>query len=241
VPRAILASLLGAGVVGALLITGIVLNAPDLDAARSAPHPLPEILVATLGQRGWTLVLTVGGVSIFACALASMAGASRLLFAMGRDHMLPGARLLAAIDPGRGSPRNAILFIWLLSSLVVLALPTLDVITQISAVAGYVGYAGIVAAALWAPAVAASGGSRLAWLRRWIAAAALVWTLAVVAALTIPPVEIPGVATLHLPAISSAVGLAVGSAVYLGCIRGRILAGIAGPPTSLGARELQPR
>lgn len=234
VPRAILASLLSAGVAGGLLIVGVVLNAPDLDAARAAPHPLPLILSATLGERGSRIVLAVGGVAIFACALASMAGASRLLFAMGRDRMLPAAGLLAAVDPVRRSPRNAILFIWLLSSAVVLALPTLDVITQISAVAGYVGYAGIVAAALWAPAGRGTGSSPLEPLRPWIAAAALVWTVGVVLALTVPPLPIPGIATLHLPAISSAIGLAVGLAVYLGCIRGRILAGTAGPPAGPG-------
>jgi len=230
VPRAILTSLLGAGVAGGLLIAGVVLNSQDLEAARSDPHPLPRILTATLGERGWKIVLAVGGVSIFACALASMAGASRLLFAMGRDRMLPGARLLAAVDPGRRSPRNAILFIWLLSSLVVLVLPTLDVITQISAVAGYVGYAGIVAAALIAPPAPSPGGSAQATLRPWIAGAALVWSLGVVVALTVPPLPIAGVATHHLPALSSAAGLGLGVAVYLGCIRRRILAGAAGPP-----------
>lgn len=230
VPRAILASLLGAGLAGALLLAGLVLNAPDLEAVRADPHPLSAILQAALGRTGWTIVLAVGGISIFACALASMAGASRLLFAMGRDRMLPAAPLLAAVDPARRSPRNAILFIWFLSSLIVLVLPTLEVITQISAVAGYVGYAGIVAAALTAPADHGPGRSRPAAGRQWIAIAALCWTLAVVAALTVSPQQIPGVRTLHLPALSSAVGLGVGVVVYLVCIRGRILAGTAGPP-----------
>jgi amino acid transporter len=155
---------------------------------------------------------------------------------MGRDRMLPAAGLLAAVDPARRSPRNAIIFIWLLSSAVVLALPSLDVITQISAVAGYVGYAGIVAAALWAPAERRAG-SPTGLLSHWIAAAALVWTLGVVAALTVPPLSIPGVATQHLPAISSAIGLAVGAAVYFGCIRARILARTAGPPAGPAAQS----
>jgi len=149
---------------------------------------------------------------------------------MARDRMLPGSQLLAAVDPGRGSPRNAILFIWLLASAVVLALPTLDVVTQISAVAGYVGYAGIVTAALRAPAPPDAAGFSLGSLRPVIGGLALAWTLAVVAALTVVPLPVPGVATRHLPAISSAAGLTVGLAVYFGCIRGRILAGTAGPP-----------
>jgi len=230
VPRAMLTSLLAAGAAGALLITGLVLNASDLDAARADPRPLGRIVESAVGGVGWAALLAVGGVAIFACALASMAAASRLLFAMGRDRMLPGARFLAAVDPGSRIPRNAILFIWLLSSAVVLGLPTLDVITQISAVAGYVGYAGIVAATLWAPAPRSGAGFRLGRLRPLIAVLALAWTIGVAAALTIAPLPIEGIATRHLPALSSATGLAVGLAVYVCCIRRRILAGTAGPP-----------
>jgi amino acid transporter len=70
---------------------------------------------------------------------------------MARDRMLPGSRWLAFVAEGHRTPRNAILFIWAASSAVVLGLPTLDIITQISAVAGYLGYAGIVIAALRQP------------------------------------------------------------------------------------------
>ncbi|MBM4010744.1 MAG: amino acid permease [Planctomycetes bacterium] len=230
VPRAMLTSLGAAGLLGGLLIAGVVLIAPDLDAARADSRPLATIVEAAVGRSGWSAMLSVGGVSIFACALASMAAASRLLYAMARDRMLPGSTLLAAVEPGTHSPRNAILFIWLLSSAVVLALPTLDVITQISAVAGYVGYAGIVAAALWAPAAPVADGFTLGRLRVPVAGLALTWTLLVVAALTVPPLPLEGIATRHLPAISSATGLALGAAIYLICIRPRILAGTAGPP-----------
>jgi len=238
VPRAMLTSLGAAGLLGGLLLAGLVLIAPDLEAARADPRPLATIVESAVGRSGWSVLLAVGGISIFACALASMAAASRLLYAMARDRMLPGSTLLAAIEPGRHSPRNAILFIWLLSSAVVLALPTLDVITQISAVAGYVGYAGIVAAALRAPAAPAAAGLSLGRLRTPVAALALVWTLLVVAALTVPPLPLEGIATRHLPAISSATGVAVGVVVYLTCIRPRIFAGSAGPP---GSRRIAER
>lgn len=230
VPRAMLISLGAAGLLGGLLIASIVLIAPDLEAARADPRPLATIVGSAVGSSGWSALLAVGGVSIFACALASMAAASRLLYAMARDRMLPGCTLLAAVEPRRHSPRNAILFIWLISSAVVLALPTLDVITQISAVAGYVGYAGIVAAALRAPAAPTADGFTLGRLRVPVASLALVWTLLVVAALTVPPQPLEGIATRHLPAISSATGMAVGAVVYVCCIRTRIRSGSAGPP-----------
>ena len=63
--------------------------------------------------------------ALFACGLASMAATSRLLFAMARDRMLPGSHWLAFVAEGHRAPRHAILFIWAVSSAVVLALPTL--------------------------------------------------------------------------------------------------------------------
>lgn len=231
VPRAMLTSLLAAGVAGGLLIVGLVLSAPDLEASRSDPRPLAGIVEAAVGRRGWFAMLAVGGVSIFACALASMAAASRLLFAMGRDRMLLGSKLLAAVDPATRIPRNAVVFVWLFSSAVVLGLPTLDVITQISAVAGYCGYAGIVAASLHAPPRASADGFSLGRLRPVVAGLALAWTIVAVAALTVVPLPLEGIAIRHLPAVSSVIGLVLGGAVYAIWIRGRILAGAAGPPT----------
>jgi amino acid transporter len=159
-----------------------------------------------------------------------MAATSRLLFALARDRMLPGSRWLAFVAEGHRTPRNAILFVWGVSSAVVLALPSLDIVTQISAVAGYLGYAGIVVAALRAPATGSTEGFRLGRARPWIGAAALAWVLGLSAALTVPPTPLPGIESEHLPAISTAGAILGGVALYLGLIRGRLLRGEAGPP-----------
>ena len=230
VPRAILLSLLSAGVAGFLLLSGAMLAIPDLRTAQAEENPLRHILEAAIGARGMALVLVVVCISVFACGLASMAGTSRLLFAMARDRMLPGARWLAFVAEGHRTPRNAILFIWAVSSVVVLGLPSLDIITQISAVAGYLGYSGTVIAALQTPTEAASEGFRLGRARPWIGGAALVWALGLVAALTIPASPIPGMATQHLPALSTAVAIGFVVALYFGMIRGRLLRNKAGPP-----------
>jgi amino acid transporter len=203
----------------------------DLPAAQAADNPLQHTLEAAFGAGGMTSVLAVVCISVFACGLASMAATSRLLFAMARDRMLPGARWLALVAEGHRTPRNAILFIWAVSSAVVLALPSLDIITQVSAVAGYLGYAGILIAALQTPRDAATEGFRLGRARPWIGGAALVWVLGLVAALTIPPTPLAGIATRHLPALSTAIGIGAGTALYFGLIRRRLLRNEAGPPT----------
>lgn len=236
VPRAVLLSLLSSGLAGFLLLSGVMLAIRDLPAAQQSGDPLMTTIEQALGA-GWTpAVRLVIGVSIFACGLASMAATSRLLFALARDRMLPGSRWLAFVAEGHRTPRNAILFIWAVSSAVVLGLPSLDIITQISAVAGYLGYAGILIAALCSAPLAASDGFRLGRARRWIGAAALVWVLGVVAALTIPPTPLAGIQTQHLPALSSTVGVVIGFVIYVGWARPRLLRGEAGPPTSAVCR-----
>jgi amino acid transporter len=233
VPRAMLVSLLGSGVAGVLLLGGAILAIRDLPAAQQAGNPLTVILEQALGARWITPVLVVVGVSVFACGLASMAATSRLLFALARDRMLPGSRWLAFVAEGHRTPRNAILFVWAVSSAVVLALPSLEIVTQISAVAGYLGYAGIVVAALRAPAGGPAPGFRLGRARPWIGGAALVWVLGLAAALTVPPTPLPGIASEHLPAISTGGAILAGVALYFGVIRRRLLRGEAGPPRAI--------
>jgi amino acid transporter len=233
VPRAIVLSLLSSGVAGFLLLTGVMLSIRDLPAAQQAGDPLMTTIEQALGA-GWTRgVRVVVGVSIFACGLASMAATSRLLFALARDRMLPGSRWLAFVAEGHRTPRNAILFIWAVSSAVVLGLPTLDIITQISAVAGYLGYAGIVVAALCRAPTTATEGFRLGRARRWVGAAALLWALGLVAALTIPPTPLAGITTQHLPALSTTGGMLLGLVIYATCVRPRLRRGEAGPPQTL--------
>jgi len=232
VPRAIVLSLLSSGIAGFMLLSGVMLAIRDLPAAQKEGNPLMATLEQVFGAGWMTPVLVVVSVSVFACGLASMAATSRLLFALARDRMLPGSRWLGFVAEGQRTPRNAILFIWAVSSAVVLGLPSLDIITQISAVAGYLGYAGIIIAALRAPVVVQTEGFRLGRARVWIGGAALVWVLGLVAALTLPPTPLAGIKTQHLPALSTAIAIAIGVVLYFGLIRRRLKRGEAGPPTT---------
>jgi amino acid transporter len=230
VPWAMLISLLSSGVVGAWLLSGVVLVIDNLPAAQQADNSLLTALSAALGPAWTTPVLAVVAVAVFACGLASLAAASRLLFALARDRMLPGSTWLAFVAEGHRTPRNAILLVWIVSSLVVVFLPTLELITQISSVAGYLGYAGVVIAALWTPTAPPGEGFRLGWARPWVGGAALVWLVGLVAALTIPATPVAGLTEEHLPAKSTAVAIALGGALYWGVTRPRLLRGQAGPP-----------
>ncbi len=225
VPRAMLTSLLGSGLLGFLLLVGIVLSIDDVRATQGQDSPLISVLQERFGPHWLLAALVVVAVSIFACAIASMAAASRLLFSLSRDGMLPGARWLSRIDPHRSTPRNAVILVWLLSTAIVLLLRQTDLISSVSAVAGYLGYAGIILATLLAGPLIVPGRG---WtLLRWLA---LMWALSLVMALTVPPTDIPGWNDKYLPAKATAFALLAGSAVYFGLIKRRIREGLAGPP-----------
>ena len=199
--------------------------------------PLMQTLESVVGA-GWVSVIRIVIlISIFACGLACMSATSRLLFSLARDSMLPGSGWLARVSSAQGAPRNAILLIFLLSSLVIVFLPRLDMITQISAVAGYMGYAGIVLAVLMTRVPPPTAGFRLGAARPVLGTLAFFWVLGVVLALTVPASEIEGFETRHLPAWSTAGGCLLGLCVYLGLVRKRLLEGRAGPPRAAASNQ----
>lgn len=231
VPKAIVLSELSAGVGGFIVLAGFLFAMPNLAAAQSSDTPLSDILSARLGGNAANAVMILVFVSIFACALASMAATTRLLFSMARDNMLPGSSLWKSVDRQRGTPVAAIIFVWLISSLVVLGLSKLELITSISAVAGYLGYAGILGAAVYGmrgkPELP---GFSLKRYRLPVGLIALIWSLLLCAALAIPESQ-PGAG--HLPAVATLIGAAAGAVIYFASVRRSILRGTAGPPKTI--------
>jgi amino acid transporter len=221
-----LLSLLGSGLAGFLLLLGVILTVKDVTATQQADNPLLSVLLATFSPGQMALIMGVVAISILACAIASMAAASRLLFSLARDRMLPGSGWLGQIDEGHRTPRHALLLVWLLSTAVVLIFRTTDLISSISAVAGYLGYACIMVAALWEARTAGPRRGR----ERILPVLALLWTLGLSAALVLPETEIPGWTDRHIPAKATTVAILLGLLLYLFWLRRRLLRGEAGPP-----------
>ncbi len=230
VPRAVISAELISGVAGFLMLAGFLLAIPDLELIQASDTPLLAILEMRFGATMTRVAMLFVFVSILACGVASMAATTRLIYSMARDNMLPGSRGLKCIHATRQSPTGAILAVWLLSTGVVLSLEKLELITSISATAGYMGYALIVWCSFKVPrSVDVAGRFTLGNWQRPIAALAFVWTLVLVAALTIPAID-----GGHLAAISTSCGMMVGLLIYVIHVRGRIEAGQAGPPRKTG-------
>lgn len=229
VPRAILSSLVSSGLGGILMLLGLILAISDLSAIQRSESPVIEIITASLGNFATRLVMLSVFVSFFACGLALLAMTTRLIYSMARDNMLPFSATLRRVDPETRAPVAAILFVWFASSIVVLALGRLELITSIATVAGDLAYGGIVLAALLGFRRAPSGtGFSLGRWRGVIGIAALVWTVIVAAALTVPA----SADGKHLPAQTTAIAIGAGIVFYFALVRPRIRSGTAGPPSA---------
>jgi amino acid transporter len=233
VPRAVITSQVGAAIGGFLMLLGLILSINDLADVQQSESPLILILESAFGSRWMSLVGVVMIFSILACGVASMATATRLIYSMARDNILPFSSYLQNVHKTFKVPRKATIFVWAISCAFVIIVRRLEYITSISAVAGYFGYCGIMLAAILSTRQEKSvGGFSLKKWRRPVQVTALLWTLVVVAALTIPATNIEGSSETHLPAKYTLVATFIGVVVYVVRIRKRINRGEAGPPVS---------
>ncbi len=103
-PRAIIAALLiVTGIY--ILVTFAALGAQSWTGFEGQEAGLAQILDDVTGFKGWSTVLAAGAViSIFSVTLVTMYGQTRILFAMGRDGLLPS--MFAKVNPRSMTPVN---------------------------------------------------------------------------------------------------------------------------------------
>ena len=84
-PKGIISAVLVCGVVGFLFLAVITLGITDLPATQASDNPLSLIFSHYLGGTITKILLVFVLISVWACSLVNMTGASRVLFAMSRD------------------------------------------------------------------------------------------------------------------------------------------------------------
>lgn len=110
VPRAMITSLIGAGIVTFVVEAALILGSRDLGAAAADPaQTIPLILGEHFGPAWRAIILALVVFAYFSCAAAVQAAAARLIFSYARDGALPGSAKLRAVS-SHGVPGNAILF-----------------------------------------------------------------------------------------------------------------------------------
>ena len=228
IPRAIRQSLLVSGTTGFLILFLICVLGSSYTAAPKDSHPLLYILENSIGTRATAFLLWMVVISILACAVASMATASRLLFSMARDGMLPYSGMLSHVNKKTKTPHYAILLVGILGCLAIITFREIEVITSVSAILGYIGYAGI----MWSSIRKNAGASfsDRSGERPFTAVLALIWAGVVVAALAIPETQLPATRLTHVPVLAAVIALFIGGLIYYYYTRPKLRAGKAGPP-----------
>lgn len=230
IPKAIMLSITTSSITGLIIIIFLVLQANDIEKTKD--NLLIAILTKAIGLKMTSTLLIFILISIFACAVASMATASRLLFSFSRDKIFPYSDWISVVGKKSKSPNNAILLIWSFSCLSILGLKRIEIISSVSALAAYLGYTGIMIAALKNKSTVLNNRRfyyKNYWLKaiQWIA---LCWVVFVVIMLAYPESDIEGFETKHLPLITTSISILIGILLYFFYVRRRINEGIAGPP-----------
>ena len=118
-PKAVLASVIGAFVIGGIFLLAVLVAIPNLHSAISANGGIGatpvNIIEENFSHSFATIYLLVVSAAIFVCCLSIMAATIRLCFGMARDNQLPFSRGLARVSPGLHTP------VWTCLAIAVLA------------------------------------------------------------------------------------------------------------------------
>ncbi len=117
VPRALLAAVVGAGVLYTLVMfaqtVGYGTDEAGVNAFAGASSTLTELSSTYIGSWYAVLISVIAFLVAFASLLASTAAASRLLFALARDGFGPSS--FARLSPRSGVPTGSVVFVVLLT------------------------------------------------------------------------------------------------------------------------------
>ena len=138
-----------------------------------------------------------------------MATASRLIFSMSRDSVLPNSPWLKTIDKNK-SPVNWLILIGVLATLFIIIFNKIEVITSVSAIAGYIGYCGIIFSSFYLNNDNKDGIRTPKYVKFFT----LLWCVFVVLCLIIPGQSIDGFDTEYIPAISTGIFIILGLIIF---------------------------
>jgi urea carboxylase system permease len=116
-PKAVLAAVIGAFIIGAVFLWGILIAIPDMGEAVAGFASPPVIIDEVLSTALSSVYLFVVAAAIFVCCMAIMTSTIRLAFGMARDDQLPFSKVMAKVSPRLHTPVATCVVIGLLSAI----------------------------------------------------------------------------------------------------------------------------
>ncbi|MFJ3513490.1 APC family permease [Streptomyces sp. NPDC090131] len=215
VPRAIVGSVVAAGVLGMVLLITLTLAIEDLPRITAEGSPVAAIMRDRLGAVAEQVLLVAISFAFFGAGIVVMVACSRLVYAMSRDARFPAHRLMRRVSPRTRTPVPATLLILGLGFVLMVALPgaaLLELITASTILPALIYGATIVLyLAVRGRLGRRKGAFDLGRLELPVAVCALVWTLLALFVLVTP-------AEALVPVVVVAGLLLVGGLFFLGTL-----------------------
>ena len=114
-PKAVIGSVIGAFIIGAVFLFAMLLAIPDLNEAIKGGWGPANIIDANFGNAFSTVFLLVVAAAIFVCCLSIQTSTIRLMFGMARDDTLPISRVLKKVHPNLHTPIGSCVLVGVLA------------------------------------------------------------------------------------------------------------------------------
>lgn len=190
VPRAIVASVVAAGVLGLVFLIALTVAIKDVPAVSASGSPVAAIIRSQLGSVVERILLAGLAFAMFGAGMVVMAACSRQVFAMARDARFPFHGLMRTVNPKTQTPVAATVLILAVGVVLMLALPGAALLQLIigSTILPALIYGAIVILylAVRKRLERREGGFSLGRFEVPVAIAALIWEAVVLVALVTP-------------------------------------------------------
>jgi amino acid transporter len=108
---------------GMLFLVALTVSIRDMNRVSHSASPVAEIMKEQFGPGLERPFLLVIGLAFFGAAVVTMAGASRIIFAMARDGRLPAHKMLRKVNPRTQTPIPATLLVVAVGIVVMIVMP----------------------------------------------------------------------------------------------------------------------
>jgi amino acid transporter len=123
VPRAIVASVVAAGVLGLVFLIALTVAIKDVPAVSTEGSPVAAIIRSQLGPTVERILLVGIVIAMFGAGMVVMTAGSRQAFAMARDARFPAHGLMRRVNPRTQTPVPATILILMVGVVLMVALP----------------------------------------------------------------------------------------------------------------------